>query len=129
MLGRHERRILRAFVDAMIPPADDGLGPSGLEARVPAKLEGFLEALPPLTRRLFPFALWVVELYPLALGPRAAVFSSLSRRERTRVLVRLEHHVLYPIRSAYYAIKIFTFLIWAEHPVVARATGWGVHCT
>jgi hypothetical protein len=125
MLGRHERRILDAFLDAMIPPGEDGLGPSALEAGVPEKLEALLEELPTAQRRLFPLALWAVELYPIALGPLPRLFSWLDRPGRTRALERLEHHGLYPLRQAYIALKLFAFLFWAEHPEVVQATGWG----
>ncbi len=128
MLGQRERRILAHFVDAMIPPGTDGLGPSGIEADVPAKIERQLASFPPGPRFLLPFALWAIELYPLALGPGLRPFSSLSRSERTRALERLEHHVFYPLRSAYLAIKLLAFLFWAEHPKVARATHWGQGC-
>lgn len=128
MLRARERRILDAFLDAMIPPAEDGLGPSALEAGVPAKLEAMLESFPPTQRRLFPLALWAVELYPIALGPLPRVFTKLDRAARTRALERLEHHTLYPLRQAYMALKLFSFLFWAEHPDVARACDWGMHC-
>jgi hypothetical protein len=129
MLGARERRILDAFLDAMIPPAKDGLGPSGIEAGVPAKIETLLESFPVATRKMFPLALWAVELYPVALGPLPRVFTRLDRAARTRALVRLEHHGLYPLRSAYMALKVFSFLFWAEHPEVVRATSWGERCT
>jgi hypothetical protein len=128
MLGAHERRILDAFLDAMIPPAEDGLGPSGIEAGVADKIDALLGDLPPFQRRLLPFALWAVELYPIALGPLPRVFTQLDRRARTRVLERLEHHVLYPLRQGYAVLKLFSFLFWAEQPSVVRATGYGAHC-
>jgi len=128
MLSPHARRILEAFVDAMIPAAADGLGPSGLEADVPDKVEDAIRAFPDAQRRLFPLALWAIELYPLFLGPRLRVFSQLDRRGRTRVLERLEHHFLYPLRSGYMALKLFCFMFWAEHPEVARATHWSERC-
>ena len=129
MLRAHERRILEAFLDAMIPAADDGLGPSAIAAGVPAKLEGMLESFPAAQRRLFPLALWAVELYPIALGPLPRVFTRLDRAARTRALDRLEHHRLYPLRQGYMALKLFSFLFWAEHPTVARACEWGMRCT
>ena len=128
MLRPRERRIWDAFVDAMIPPAADGLGPSGLEANVGDRLEVVLRSFPPAQARLFPFALWAVELYPIALGPFPKLFTQLDRRERTRCLERLEHHFLYPLRQAYIALKLFAFMFWAEHPEVARATGWSGRC-
>jgi hypothetical protein len=128
MLGAHERRILDAFLDAMIPAAEDGLGPSAIEAGVPARIEALLESFPAAQRRLFPLALWAVELYPVALGPLPRRFSSLDRSGRTRALERLERHPLYLLRSAYVALKVFAFLFWAEHPEVVRATGWGERC-
>lgn len=112
----------------MIPEAEDGLGPSGLEAAVPAKMENALRSFPAAQQRLFPFALWAVELYPVTLGPYPRLFSQLDQRGRTRVLERLEHHFLYPLRSAYLALKVFAFLFWAEHPEVAHATEWGERC-
>jgi len=129
MLRARERRILDAFLDAMIPPVADGLGPSALEAGVGDKLEAMIEAFPAIQRRLFPLALWAVELYPIALGPLPRIFSALDRKARTRALVRLEHHTLYPLRQAYIVLKLFSFLLWAEHPEVARATLWGERCT
>ena len=128
MLGSRERRILDAFVDVMIPAGADGLGPSGHAAGVPEKVERFLQSMPSSVRRLFPFALWAIELYPVALGPRVRTFTGLSRAARTRVLERLESHPLYPLRSAYLGVKVVAFLLWAEHPDVVRATGWGVAC-
>ena len=128
MLKPRERRIWIAFLDAMIPPAEDGLGPSAIEAGVVEKLDGVLDAFPAAQRRMFPFALWAVELYPIALGPIPKLFTQLDRRERTRCLVKLEHHFLYPLRQAYIALKLFAFMLWAEHPEVARATGWAENC-
>ncbi len=128
MLRPRERRIWDAFVDAMIPPAEDGLGPSGLEAGVGDRLEATLAGFPPAQRRLFPLALWALELYPIAVGPLPRLFSQLDRRERTRCLARLEHHFLYPLRQGYIALKLFAFMFWAEHPTVARATGWADRC-
>jgi len=129
VLRGRERRILDAFVDALIPEGPDALGPSGLAASVPEKLGRFLESLPPAQRKLVPFALWAVELYPLALGPVPRTFSGLSRESRTRVLDRLEHHRVYPLRSAYYALKVLSFLLWGEGESVSRATGFGAHCS
>ncbi|HZV01649.1 MAG TPA: hypothetical protein VFF73_33370 [Planctomycetota bacterium] len=128
MLSAHERRILDAFVDAMIPPAEDGLGPSGLECDVPARFERYLESMPPAQRKLVPLSLWALEFYPIALGPLPRLFSSLGRRERARALFRLEHHTFYPLRQGYMALKLFSFLLWAEHPAVAPAFGYGEHC-
>lgn len=128
MLRPRERRIWDAFVDAMIPEADDGLGPSGLEAGVGDKLDVTLASFPAAQRRLFPFALWAVELYPIFLGPVPKLFTQLDRRQRTRCLVKLEHHFLYPLRQGYIALKLFSFMLWAEHPDVARATGWSERC-
>jgi hypothetical protein len=129
MFTPRQRRILDAFLDAMIPAADDGLGPSALEVGVPAKLEAMLDSFPPAQRRLFPLALWAVELYPIALGPLPRVFTRLDRAARTRALERLEHHRLYPLRQGYMALKLFSFLFWAEHPDVARACECGTRCT
>ena len=109
----------------MIPPGDDGLGPSGLEARVPERLEAFLESIPRQQKKLVPMALWAVELYPLGLGPFPRVFTSLSKVERRRVFVRLERHRIYPLRGAYAALKLLSFMFWGEDPVVARFSGWG----
>ncbi|MBI3723751.1 hypothetical protein HY251_07330, partial [bacterium] len=61
--------------------------------------------------------------------PLPRMFSGLSRSRRTRILEWLEHHRLYPLRSAYYALKLLAFLFWGEHEAVLRATGWGAHCT
>jgi hypothetical protein len=129
VLGTRERRILDAFVDVLIPAAADGLGPGGRDAGVPEKIERYLQSLPAGARRLFPFALWTIELYPLSLGPGLKTFTGLPRRARTRVLERLESHPLYPLRSAFIAVKVLSFLLWAEHPEVARATEWGASCT
>jgi hypothetical protein len=129
MLRARERHILDAVVDTLIPPGRDGLGPSALEAGVPQRVDRYLLSLPTSVRRLFPFALWAIELYPLALGPGLRTFTSLSRARRTRTLERLEGHGLYPLRSAYLAVKVLAFLLWAEHPEVAQATGWGGRCS
>lgn len=109
----------------MIPAGREGLGPSALEAHVPDRLERYLDGMAPAARRLFPVALWVIELYPLALGPGLTPFSSLSPVRRTRALERLETHPLYALRSAYLGVKVLAFMLWAEVPEVAAAFGWG----
>jgi hypothetical protein len=85
--------------------------------------------MPGAARLAVPFALWAIELYPLTLGPCVRTFTGLTRERRTRALERLESHPLYPLRSAFMALKTLAFMLWAEHPEVAAATGWGVRCS
>lgn len=120
----HERRILAAVASTLIPEGREGLGPSALEARLPDRIERYLDGGPVAAKRLFPLALWVIELYPLSLGPGLRPFTALDRAQRERALERLESHPLYPLRSAYLGVKVVAFLLWAEVPEVARSLGW-----
>lgn len=123
MLGARERRILDAFVDAMIPP---GRRPGARATEVPARFERYIASLPVAPRRAIPLMLWAVELFPLGLGPIPKTFTLLSREERVRVLERLESHRVYPLRGAFLALKMFSFIFHCEDEALVAATGWGV---
>lgn len=123
LIGARERRILEAFVDALIPGG--ARLPSGNETEVAARLAVYLDGFAVGPRFLFPAMLWVVELFPLGLGPWPRPFTRLTLAERTRVLYRLEHHRVYPIRGAYLGLKLLAFLLHGESARVASDSGWG----
>ena len=123
MLRQSERRILDAFVDALLPAGS--WCPSGRDSLVSSRLERYMAGFPPLARRAFPLMLWAVELFPLGLGPLPRRFSSLAREDRTRVLERLESHRVYPLRAAFMGLKLVSSILHCEEETIAAGLEWG----
>lgn len=120
-------RILASIADACLPSG--GAIPAGAaETDVAARILDFLAAGPGFMRLGVTLQVLFVEVSPPLLGIALRRFSSLDRPARVRVLRRLERSRIYELRTLFLGLKLFCFLMWGEHRLVARSVGSDVAC-
>lgn len=125
VLARREVAFLDAAAEAVYPP---GAGlPSGLDARVAARLDAYLEIVPPRMRRLMRLLFFLVEHATLAFpapGPRGwRRFSALSEAQRVAALDAWRTSRLVPRRLVFASLRALLTNAYVADPEVLRVLG------
>ena len=121
-LERREFAIVSALSDALFP-ADNNIGPSGTEARVPEYVDRMLAAMGSDKAGEFRAMLLLFEHGTLAFGLRARRFTELPMKARERYLRRWEEARVYSRRILAAGLKTILGIAYFAHPDVQTALG------
>ena len=120
--SRGQRRVLTAFVDALLPGE---VGVAAPEARaLTAKIEEFVVRLGTESIVGFGLLLVVFDLSVLLVWGRPTRFVSLARYERVRYLRAWDESRLYLRRAMLLLLKTVVTMVYGSLPEVQRAIGY-----